>query len=185
MLQRLDESKALNQIIKFASNSLAEQRGLVPVIGIGIMFVGFLLLLIQVFMGASTAKLWIEFFGVLLQGYRYSSNARRFVADGTSWKISTVMVSYRIATQPQDMQAIAALEITIWGIEPRDIFPPHMLSLAQHHGGVVLVAEDNNRIIGFCIGFPARAQRRMVLVVIYCRSTPRLPGAKCWRDIEA
>jgi hypothetical protein len=68
MRRRLDESKALNQLITLASNSLSAQRGLMPVIGIGIMFFGLILLLIQLFVGAPTAKLVIEFFGILLQG---------------------------------------------------------------------------------------------------------------------
>jgi predicted GNAT superfamily acetyltransferase len=66
------------------------------------------------------------------------------------------MLTYRIATQPEDMQAVADLEIVIWGIASRDIFPPHMLSLAQHHGGVILVAEEASQMIAFCISFPAR-----------------------------
>ncbi|MEM6283352.1 MAG: GNAT family N-acetyltransferase, partial [Chloroflexota bacterium] len=66
------------------------------------------------------------------------------------------MVSFRTATDIADMEQIIDLEIGIWGVSERDAFPPHLLMLPQHHGGVVLVAEDVDEIIGFCVGIPAK-----------------------------
>jgi hypothetical protein len=64
MRRYLDRSTLLSNAISFLSNSLARQRGLVPVIGISFIAVGFILLLMNVFVGAAV----IEFFGILLQG---------------------------------------------------------------------------------------------------------------------
>jgi predicted GNAT superfamily acetyltransferase len=61
------------------------------------------------------------------------------------------------------MQRIVELEIQVWGIHPRDSFPAHMLCLAHHHGGAVLIAEADNQLIGFSIGFPARRGDEIVL----------------------
>ena len=64
MWKRIDESPTLNQLIKFLSNSLAQQRGLVPVIGVGLVMIGWILLLVNVFIESR----WLEFPGILLQG---------------------------------------------------------------------------------------------------------------------
>lgn len=72
------------------------------------------------------------------------------------------MINYRVSTAPKDMEHIVDLEIQIWGIQPRDAFPAHMLCLAQHNGGVIIIAETD-KIIGFSIGFPARRAQQLVL----------------------
>ena len=64
MRKQIDESKILGQLIKFLSNSLARQRGLVPVIGIGLVVVGLLVLLLNVIVDVAV----VEFIGLLLQG---------------------------------------------------------------------------------------------------------------------
>jgi hypothetical protein len=64
MWKRIDESPAISQFIRLVSNSLAQQRGLVPVVGVGLVVFGWLLLLVNVFVGS----LWLEFPGVFLQG---------------------------------------------------------------------------------------------------------------------
>ncbi|MEL6148205.1 MAG: GNAT family N-acetyltransferase [Chloroflexota bacterium] len=66
------------------------------------------------------------------------------------------MIDYRIATRIEEMEQIIDLEIEIWGVSERDAFPPHFLMLPQHHGGVVMIAEDGGRIIGFCLAMPVR-----------------------------
>ncbi len=64
MRKQLDESKILGRLIKLLSNSLAQQRGLVPVIGVGLVVVGLIVLLVNVFVDVAV----VEFIGVLLQG---------------------------------------------------------------------------------------------------------------------
>jgi len=64
MWKRIDQSPTLNQLIKWLSNSLARQRGLVPIVGVALVLVGWLLLLVNVFFDSR----WLEFPGVLLQG---------------------------------------------------------------------------------------------------------------------
>lgn len=64
MWKRIDESPTLNHLIKLLSNALAQQRGLVPLVGAGLVLVGWLLLLVNVFVESR----WLEFPGVFLQG---------------------------------------------------------------------------------------------------------------------
>ncbi|MEM6283353.1 MAG: hypothetical protein AAF787_14255 [Chloroflexota bacterium] len=64
MRKRLDEAKWLNRLITTLSDRVTAQLGLIPVIGIAVTLVGFILLLVNVF--ADTW--WLEFPGVLLQG---------------------------------------------------------------------------------------------------------------------
>ena len=63
-IDRLDQSENFAQRINKASTLLAKQRGFVPVIGIGFLFVGIVLLLVNVFVSLQ----WLQFIGILLQG---------------------------------------------------------------------------------------------------------------------
>ncbi|MEL6148206.1 MAG: hypothetical protein AAFV33_24755 [Chloroflexota bacterium] len=59
-----DRAGWLNQLIDTLSDRVAERLGLIPVTGIIIALVGFILLLANVFVDTR----WLEFPGVLLQG---------------------------------------------------------------------------------------------------------------------
>lgn len=60
----LDGSRPLYRFIAFISEALAARRGLLPLIGIGLTIVGFILLIANVF-----ATHWVvELAGVLFQG---------------------------------------------------------------------------------------------------------------------
>lgn len=63
MRDRLDRSKRLGQAIRFLSSSLSELRGLVPLIGILFVFIGFVSLMIDAFAGLQ----WLYILGLLLQ----------------------------------------------------------------------------------------------------------------------
>lgn len=64
MRRRIDQSPFLANLIKFLSNALAEQRGLVPILGVIVAIVGLIILLVNVFLDVKV----IAFIGILLQG---------------------------------------------------------------------------------------------------------------------
>ncbi len=64
MRTALDNSKILYRFIAFVSEVLAARRGLLPLIGIGMTIVGFVLLLVNVFLSHWS----VELAGVLFQG---------------------------------------------------------------------------------------------------------------------
>lgn len=64
MKQKIDQSKRISQLIKFLSNALAQQRGLVPVVGIVLVLVGLIVMLINVFLDNNV----LEFLGLSVQG---------------------------------------------------------------------------------------------------------------------
>lgn len=64
MRDRIDRSRRIGRLIEFLSNSLAQQRGLVPVIGLLITIIGWLILLVSVFV----QNRFVEFSGLFLQG---------------------------------------------------------------------------------------------------------------------
>ena len=55
----------------------------------------------------------------------------------------------------EDYEAIEWLQAEIWG--PIGVSPAHLVLTIAKEGGVVLLAEDNDRPIGFVFGFLARA----------------------------
>jgi hypothetical protein len=64
MRDRLDRSTFIARLIENASASVAQQQGLVPMIGIVLVIVGMILLLVNVFVGHAA----LAFFGILLEG---------------------------------------------------------------------------------------------------------------------
>lgn len=64
MRQRLDRSPAVASLIKTLSNKLAQQRGLIPVVGIGLALLGYICLTVNVFVNQQL----LELAGLLLQG---------------------------------------------------------------------------------------------------------------------
>ena len=60
----------------------------------------------------------------------------------------------------QEYRAVEALQQEVWGLDPVEIVPDHLLLTAQKNGGLVLGAFDTStagevdRLIGFIFGFP-------------------------------
>ncbi len=73
------------------------------------------------------------------------------------------MIRYREATTPADMERVIDVEIATWGVTDRDVFPPHLLLIAQAQGGVVFIAEEDDQVLGFCFALPARRGDAFVL----------------------
>ena len=73
------------------------------------------------------------------------------------------MIDYRLLEHIDQLEAAFALEVAIWGLEPRDGVPVSMLRAIQHGGGSVLGAYDDERLVGVTLAFPARLDERWIL----------------------
>jgi predicted GNAT superfamily acetyltransferase len=70
-------------------------------------------------------------------------------------------MNYRVVTDIPTLEKVVDLEITIWGVDPRDAAPSSIMHAIVENGGVLLVAEDGDQLVGLCLGIPAyRAQDR-------------------------
>ncbi len=63
-------------------------------------------------------------------------------------------IQYRPIITPEEIEMMVDLHGPIWSADDRDAIPSHMLKAIQHAGGVLLGAFDQNRMIGFAVGFP-------------------------------
>jgi len=61
MFNLIDKSAFLSKLLERTSNYLAERRGLLPVIGVAILFVSFAIQIADVF----TSNRWVELLGVV------------------------------------------------------------------------------------------------------------------------
>jgi len=62
----------------------------------------------------------------------------------------------RSAASHDELHACVDLQLTVWGLNPRDAVPFNQLHVAHSWGGQVLVAVENDQVIGFCYGLPGR-----------------------------
>ncbi len=65
-------------------------------------------------------------------------------------------MEYRILDTIRDFEDAFALEVAVWGLDPRDAVPVNMLRALQHAGGAEIGAFDSDRIVGITLGFPAK-----------------------------
>lgn len=61
-------------------------------------------------------------------------------------------ISIRSVTTIEDCQAIERLQAEIWGAAAIDATPSHLLLIIAKEGGLVLLAADDNKPIGFSFG---------------------------------
>ncbi len=54
-----------------------------------------------------------------------------------------------------DFNALLELQQAIWGMTPGEATSPYMMAAVVHNGGLVLGAELEGRLVGFCFGFIA------------------------------
>jgi predicted GNAT superfamily acetyltransferase len=64
-------------------------------------------------------------------------------------------ISYRTLAAMIEFERMVDLEIAIWGVSPRDALPANMLRALSSHGGLVLGAYDDNRLVGLAVAFRA------------------------------
>jgi len=72
-------------------------------------------------------------------------------------------MDYRVLDTIRDFEDAFALEIAVWGLDPRDAVPVNMLRAIQHAGGAEIGAYDGDQIVGFTLGFPAKSADRSIL----------------------
>jgi chorismate synthase len=63
-------------------------------------------------------------------------------------------IEHRIIADPTDFERVVDLEITVWGLHPRDAVPASMLRAIQHGGGLVSGAFSGDQIVGLVVAFP-------------------------------
>ncbi len=62
------------------------------------------------------------------------------------------LVLREITTMPE-FNTLLELQQTIWGMSPGEAASPHTMKAVIHNGGVVIGAELDGRLVGFCFGF--------------------------------
>lgn len=62
----------------------------------------------------------------------------------------------RSAASHAELHACVDLQLDVWGFEPRDAVPFNQLYVTHTWGGQVLVAVEQDQVIGFCYGMPGR-----------------------------
>ncbi|MEO8395144.1 MAG: GNAT family N-acetyltransferase [Chloroflexota bacterium] len=72
-------------------------------------------------------------------------------------------MNYRVLDSIRDFEDAFALEVAVWGLDPRDAVPVNMLRALQHAGGAEIGAYNGDQIVGFTLGFPAKIESRMIL----------------------
>ncbi len=72
-------------------------------------------------------------------------------------------MDYRVLKNIRDFEEAFALEVAVWGLDPRDAVPVNMLRALQHAGGALIGAYDGEQIVGITLGFPAKSADRWIL----------------------
>lgn len=65
-------------------------------------------------------------------------------------------LTYREIHDPAELDSIVDLQTEVWSMGPRSSTPHNMLLAISHSGGMVIGAEDGDRIVGFVLAFIAR-----------------------------
>lgn len=73
-------------------------------------------------------------------------------------------IEYRILHSNEEFEDAVNLEIKVWGLDPRDAVPTHIMRSASHdNGGVVIGAYDGERMVGMSFSFAARRENQWIL----------------------
>ena len=64
---------------------------------------------------------------------------------------------------PDEMHQAVALEMRVWGSEAISVTPANMLMAAVHSGGLLLGAEHDGELIGFCFAILGQHQNELIL----------------------
>jgi predicted GNAT superfamily acetyltransferase len=72
-------------------------------------------------------------------------------------------MNYRVVTDIPTLEKVVDLEVAVWGIDPRDAAPASIMHAIVENGGVLLIAEDGDQIVGLCLGIPAHRAREVYL----------------------
>lgn len=72
-------------------------------------------------------------------------------------------IDFRVVDDAPTLQRVVDLEMSVWGLHPRDAVPDHLLHAVVQNGGVLLVAEAGSALLGLSLAFPARRGRDWLL----------------------
>lgn len=64
-------------------------------------------------------------------------------------------VQLREMIDPHEYYDLLEVQRAIWGLTDGEATSPYIFTVGRHNGGVIIVAEIDEKIIGFCFGFPA------------------------------
>lgn len=70
------------------------------------------------------------------------------------------MINYKVLKTNEEMELVQHIEKEVWGISP---IPTHQTLTAVKHGGVVIGAFDEDKIVGFSYGFAGYENGRVSL----------------------
>ena len=62
-------------------------------------------------------------------------------------------IEIRDVEREEDFLRIAEIQRAVWGFDPIDVAPPHLIMVHRHLGGVALGAFDGDTIVGFTYSF--------------------------------
>jgi predicted GNAT superfamily acetyltransferase len=62
---------------------------------------------------------------------------------------------------PARLREIEDLQFQVWGGDPREVVPTHMLYIVEKSGGVLLAAYDRGRLAGFVLGLLGRSDGKL------------------------
>ena len=61
------------------------------------------------------------------------------------------MIDYRILHDPAELEEVVNLEISVWGLNPRNAVPTAILHVMALGGGLIMGAYDGTRLVGLLI----------------------------------
>lgn len=64
------------------------------------------------------------------------------------------MPTIRLLEFPEEMEAVEQLQRQVWPGDETEIVPAHLLITAAQHGGLLLGAFEEEKLVGFVFGFP-------------------------------
>lgn len=73
------------------------------------------------------------------------------------------MIEYRILRDPAELEEVVNLEITVWGLNPRNAVPSAILHVMALGGGLVLGAYEGNQIVGLLICMTVKRDNEVFL----------------------
>jgi len=73
------------------------------------------------------------------------------------------MIAYRILRDPAELEAVVSLQLTVWGLNPRNAVPTAVLHVMALNGGLVVGAYDGDRLVGLLISLAVKRDNEVFL----------------------
>jgi predicted GNAT superfamily acetyltransferase len=72
-------------------------------------------------------------------------------------------IEYRELSSVEDLEKVVDLEISVWGLPPRDAVPSSLLHAMVDTGSLVVGAYDEHKLIGMALMFPTERNKHKLL----------------------